>query len=614
MPLPSSITIPLALVASIAAVTASSLLSPTINQQRVDQQLIFTNTVNTALPPQYAIFQAGAGIFRGVAINVLWQRASQMKDEGKFFEAMQLADWITTLQPRFPQVWEFNSWNLAYNMSVATQTPEERWTWVRRGIDLLQQKGIPANPRSLRLYRQLAWIYFHKVGELMDDMHMTYKREIASEWHAILGVPPDGSPERASQWFKPIVDAPTSIDVLVSTSPELKPLVDQLESRGYKLDRTWVIAQGLRKGEIARNRFLKGSPPASMLKNDPVPEGASTQQLDQLLAYGRSAAIRDYYQMEPALMLSLMQSKGPLDWRSAASHALYWAYKGLLMTDDSLKARPDPNADQVNTDRIVGFALQQLMRRGRIVFDPVTNYFNYLPDPRFIPAYERTFEAVGKADRETTKDDLDTGRQNFLETALQLSYFYGDITYANLLYARLRLTYGIKAPDRYVVPIEQFVSGNFDEFKDSPDEGREFLSGMIQQAFLQGYLNDQPEIAERFLSNGKRYYEFYQKALMDGVAAEKKSEVPPFEDFVRDAAVSLLLLPPESLDPIGKSRLWNALPSTLRSRSWPLVRQTLLQQGDEFGLDNSVAFPAPVGAAPANAPSNAPPPPPFLRR
>src|SRR5207253_542677 len=80
-------------------------------------------------PPQVAVGIA-MGAFRGLFVNILWIRANQLKEDGRYHESMDLARAITQLQPRFPQVWVFHAWNMAYNISVATQTPDERWRWV----------------------------------------------------------------------------------------------------------------------------------------------------------------------------------------------------------------------------------------------------------------------------------------------------------------------------------------------------------------------------------------------------------------------------------------------------------------------------------------------------
>lgn len=109
------------------------------------------------------------GAFRGIFVNWLWFRANEMKEKGQYYEAMELARAITTLQPRFPQVWVFHVWNMAYNISVATNTPEERWQWVNAGVRLLRKDGIRANPNDMLLHKELAWIFLHKIVGITDD-------------------------------------------------------------------------------------------------------------------------------------------------------------------------------------------------------------------------------------------------------------------------------------------------------------------------------------------------------------------------------------------------------------------------------------------------------------
>ena len=47
------------------------------------------------------------GGFRGLISNFLWICANDLQQDDKFFEAAQLADWITKLEPTFTQVWLF---------------------------------------------------------------------------------------------------------------------------------------------------------------------------------------------------------------------------------------------------------------------------------------------------------------------------------------------------------------------------------------------------------------------------------------------------------------------------------------------------------------------------
>lgn len=177
-----------ALILAAAGVLCSFMLTPTINQQRVDRQLTYDLEVGTGANPAYTL-GASLGSFRGVLINVLWQRSEQLKQDGKFFESNNLAEYITTLQPRFPDAWDIQAWNMAYNISVKTKTPEERWDWVNKGMVLLRDRGIPNNPNSVVLYRSMAWILGHKMAGGTDDMHFYYKARMAENWQIVLGMP-----------------------------------------------------------------------------------------------------------------------------------------------------------------------------------------------------------------------------------------------------------------------------------------------------------------------------------------------------------------------------------------------------------------------------------------
>ncbi len=186
---PDRITQLAALTVAALALGGSAIVGPMVSRQRSDLQLSWESMGGN--PSQYAVLTAGLGSFRGVAVNALWYRAEMEKREGRYAEANNLASWITNLQPRIPGVWSFQAWNLSYNISVGTYTPQERWDWVNKGIHLLREQGIKYNPGSLTLYRELAWLFFHKVGQYADDMNWYYKAELAREWHELLGGPND---------------------------------------------------------------------------------------------------------------------------------------------------------------------------------------------------------------------------------------------------------------------------------------------------------------------------------------------------------------------------------------------------------------------------------------
>jgi hypothetical protein len=100
---------------------------------------------------------------RGVAANVLWTRAEELKREQDWDRMKATVDLITKLQPHFLSVWTFQGWNLAYNVSVEWDAPEDKYDWIKKGIQFLQQ-GVIKNRRSPDLVWDTAWTYYHKIG------------------------------------------------------------------------------------------------------------------------------------------------------------------------------------------------------------------------------------------------------------------------------------------------------------------------------------------------------------------------------------------------------------------------------------------------------------------
>ncbi len=138
-------------------------------------------------PPVLAFTTLALGGFRGLISNVLWIRANDLQDAGKYFEMAQLADWITKLEPHYVHVWLNQAWNMSYNISVKFKDYPDRWRWVKRGIELLRDDGLRYNPNETLIYRELAWHFQHKMGQNLDDAHMYYKQQWANEMAEVFG-------------------------------------------------------------------------------------------------------------------------------------------------------------------------------------------------------------------------------------------------------------------------------------------------------------------------------------------------------------------------------------------------------------------------------------------
>lgn len=104
---------------------------------------------------------------RGVAANILWMKCEEQKNQKDWPELRVTTDSIIRLQPHFEKVWEYNGWNLAYNVSAEWDAVPDRYFWVKEGGKFLQ-RGVERNRRSSALRWHVGRVYGPKIG-LSDE-------------------------------------------------------------------------------------------------------------------------------------------------------------------------------------------------------------------------------------------------------------------------------------------------------------------------------------------------------------------------------------------------------------------------------------------------------------
>lgn len=166
---------------------STSAIQTSLNKDRVAMQLTRVTPLENA-PPALVFTTVALGGFRGLISNILWMRANELQQESKYFEMVQLADWITKLQPHYAQVWRIQAWNMTYNISVKFPNRDDKWHWIMAGVKLLRDEGIQYNPHEPSLYEELCYFFFHKMGGTSDLAHLTFKQLWAWEWHNILNL------------------------------------------------------------------------------------------------------------------------------------------------------------------------------------------------------------------------------------------------------------------------------------------------------------------------------------------------------------------------------------------------------------------------------------------
>jgi hypothetical protein len=168
----------------------SSQLQKSLDVDRATLGLTISQPLQDA-PPVLALTTQALGGFRGLISNFLWMRADTLQMNDQFFEAAQLANWITDLEPHYSQVWAYEGWNMAWNISVKFKDFSDRWRWITNGMVLLRDRGLQYNPDNVVIYQQLAWIFQNKMGEYLDDANNYYKQQWAWQMKPFFG--PNGT-------------------------------------------------------------------------------------------------------------------------------------------------------------------------------------------------------------------------------------------------------------------------------------------------------------------------------------------------------------------------------------------------------------------------------------
>jgi hypothetical protein len=110
---------------------------------------------------------------RGVAAQILWEKANGYKMRGDFINYKAALEQITKVSPHFISVWIHLAWNLSYNVSVEFDDYRDRYHWVIEGIKFLKQ-GLEWNTTEPRLQWELGWTISQKIG--VADEHLQFRR------------------------------------------------------------------------------------------------------------------------------------------------------------------------------------------------------------------------------------------------------------------------------------------------------------------------------------------------------------------------------------------------------------------------------------------------------
>lgn len=110
---------------------------------------------------------------RGVAANILWDKANEAKKTEDWTGMQATLDQLSKLQPNYISVWRFQAWNVSYNISVEWDDYRDRYFWVKEGIKFLR-RGSRYNQMEPRLIFDTGWFTANKIG--VADERVQFRR------------------------------------------------------------------------------------------------------------------------------------------------------------------------------------------------------------------------------------------------------------------------------------------------------------------------------------------------------------------------------------------------------------------------------------------------------
>ncbi|MBU6413756.1 MAG: hypothetical protein KGS45_09790 [Planctomycetes bacterium] len=607
-----------------ASLASSGVVATSLSATAGRAKLVYTQRAEEGQPPQVALGIA-MGAFRGIFVNFLWIRANNLKEAGKYHESIELARAITKLQPRFPRVWVFHAWNMAYNISVATQTKQERYNWVNAGINLLRDEGIPANPNDTLIHKELGWIFLHKIQGYTDDANMYYKQQVAAEWQVIMGEPPkidfknrgrDVVIKQYADWIRGFVDAPDTLKKLNEVDPVAGAMYQRVrdiigDELGMNLLTRVEMINAMNKSVLkpimSEKMSNKSRAIATIMDNT-----EERPALDTVVRMVRKHVLVSKYNMEPDRMLRYTRLFGPIDWRHPAAHGLYWSFRGSEQGKMRWNDANHLDFDFVNTDRITIHSLQELWRSGELYFDFVqaangqAGTYLGIPNSYFVQSYGDIVYRLADdswADNRGTRafTSYGAGYENFLKDATRFFYRRGerDVAEKYLSYLRQIPIQNLNNPDRKyeLSDLDKFVEQELKDRQTSPDVAVQEVVGSLMDGFQKGLLGRDTEGYRAAVDYARAFHGNYMaQQLKDLIVGARTEKMPRDFNEVAGVVFSQFI---EMLSPDEAETAYAGADDELRRWAFDKLKgiysELYAQAAEKGGRTFATVFPEPPG-------------------
>ena len=496
-----------------------------LDQMRNDMGINDTEDIKDK-SPSVVFTTVALGSFRGFIANLLFLRSQRMQDERRYYEVHQLAKWIRNLQPKFTGAISFMAWNMSYNISVTFDTPQERWVWVRKGLDMYLD-ALKNHSGDPKLYWEFGWLFQHKMGMNLDDANRYYKQQWALLMVKLLSSDPDlekfstvtrnpgilhGKLSRLGfHEFQKLLDAlkmpymdlvnhvvndekhelPDKITKYVKEEKWQKEIVKFIlqcerfryepETLTYLLEGVLDMNQTIKESgeewdfEVFEKTFRElGRVPNVFKERIILDKKSKVQVVDIIDSFMRDRWAWQVYRLDTRKMKAILDEYGDLDFTVAETHAIYWAKMGL---------EKDP--DHVQCRRMVTQALKDAVDRGKLLYFSSDTHqsidwtYNIGMIPKAIESLEREIEMLPENKRST----FISGYENFLRDCVVAYYVNNNKKKSQEIYDKLRK----RQPNNpaYKKPLQQYITPEVNEDLDSmnEDQARQIIDGFLQTSF-----------------------------------------------------------------------------------------------------------------------------------
>ncbi len=398
---------------------------------------------NTDIPPSLALTTFALGPLKAIIVDSLWRRAIQQQDKGEYFDALQLADWITKLQPTFSSVWAFHGWNMSYNIAHDFADAHDRWNWINHGIELLRDEGLKYNPGDKIIRHELARIFYNRIGGKIDEGSEYFKNQWAF---------------KMMEYFD--YSSQQEIINLSNAAKNLDELKERYGVEGY-------LRETLKSGVDILN--FKANPPSFTPIKVKLPLEEQNQAVHEIYYYFKRNKIERELKLDVQRILFINKQYGPLDWRLHQAHTIYWAAEDNF--EDFMKGG-------VNYSKIVRQSMIESFYEGKLFHDPVKNIISRTNNLEIIG---RIHDYIDYLIEHDFNSDIDSIHKKFLENAVTVLYNYNRNEEAGELFKHYKEHYLQKNPIDYEAFIVKSIETSL--YSGTTEKIKYYIESVLYQSF-----------------------------------------------------------------------------------------------------------------------------------